>query len=274
MPDRHLESPERHLAPEAPAQYPLANMVNKTDRRAGRRRGTTSIALLLGSLACVVASTVAVSPAMAQDMTQGKATVSVSLTVVLCPSHNTGLAGTPGQPAPVKVGLPSSLVGKVGAYGDGLDFLILAPKGWTCFSTYGDDGSGILKVVPGKPGQLAGQEVTMNMTGACAGCAMAQACPLFSSAARSYKAEFGPCPKARPARETVTLLSSHAVSFQDPPQVKGDGLGSGGRYPDNGLMTYFGASKPSELADCVLPATGHETCAVALKQFLGWWGNQ
>jgi hypothetical protein len=103
---------------------------------------------------------------------------------------------------------------------------------------------------------------------------MAQACPLFSSAASTYKAEFGPCPQARPQRETVRRLSSYTVLFQDPPHVKGSGLGSGGRYPDSGVVTYYGPNKPSYLADCVLPATDHQMCTVVLDQFLRWWGTQ
>jgi hypothetical protein len=225
----------------------------------------------MGIAVCLVATGAVAASAAAANT----ASVSMSLSVVACKAYNTGLAGVPGVPGKVKVTLPAALAGKLRAYADGVDFMVLAPEGWTCRSTYGDDGSGALTVVPPPKEHLSGEEVDMHQTDACAGCAMGQACPLFSSAPTAYKAKFGPCPIAKPAREKIVKKSLHIIYFEDPPGVKGDGDSSGGPYPDNGVMTYYGGSQiASLLTDCTLPNNEHQMCAVILDQFVSWWGKQ
>ena len=111
-------------------------------------------------------------------------------------------------------------------------------------------------------------------TSACAGCAEGQACPLFISAAKDFRDGFGrPCPTTRPAAENLDHLNAGVVAFEDPPGVAGDGVPSGGRYPANGVMTYYsGNPNGSWLETCTMPPGQKDLCTATLNYFTETYG--
>lgn len=159
----------------------------------------------------------------------------------------------------------------------------MAPRGWSCRAVYGADGSGGIVVFPTGETVPAGwgagwrlspdsrvEAVVGDQTSACAGCSSAQACPLFPAAAEDFSNQFGrPCPSTRPPAETVDRLGAGVTAFEDPPGIAGDGLPSGGRYPANGVMTYYrGNPNGSWRATCTLPPDQKDQCTAILDGFL------
>jgi hypothetical protein len=86
--------------------------------------------------------------------------------------------------------------------------------------------------VPKRGWPPAAQIPTKGSEVACVGCALSQACPLFTAAATAYQSQFlMNCPVVRPSTESVVPLSGSVVSFSDPPGTSGSGYPSGGVYP-------------------------------------------
>jgi hypothetical protein len=154
---------------------------------------------------------------------------------------------------------------------------------------YGADGSGGVVVSP--PGEFvpsdwgAGWELPADssvqaiigtQSSACMGCGEAQACPLFGTAAKDFQASFErPCPASRPTAETTTRLSAGVVAFADPAGVAGDGIPSGGRYPANGVMTYYSGNEAGSWVEtCTLPAASKDVCTTTLDYFLASYRNR
>lgn len=206
------------------------------------------------------------------------------LPVVICPT-------TFGAPPPAKVvPLPRSLpvtgtepmIRRLAVYTDTLGRMkLLAPRRWDCSALDAADGSENLVVHPvatkltattttwALPKASRAQAVVGTETSACIGCQEAQACPLFAAAARDYRSDYGqPCPERRPNNESVVPIGPGLVAFSDPSGVRGDGRPSGGRYPANGVMTYYRHSaNGSWLETCVLPSAQKATCSVLLDNF-------
>jgi hypothetical protein len=171
-----------------------------------------------------------------------------SLRVVTCPTTYgvTRPPTTAPLPTSMNLTIPRVLAGELAVYADSQGRMqLLAPTGWTCSAEYGADGSGGLAIYPtgesvshtafGAGWTLSPHSLTEaivgSQTGGCQGCGVAQACPLFAIAARSFQSQFGrACPKGRPASETAHQITPGIVAFQDPPAVSGDGSPSGGRY--------------------------------------------
>ncbi len=213
------------------------------------------------------------------------ASVTVSLPVVTCP---TTFGAAPQQlptiPSFVNVSVPNNLANQLYVYTDQADIMrLVAPSGWVCKANYGADGSGGVSVYP------AGQTLSAsplapdsteaaivgNQAGGCAGCAVAQACPLFATAAADYQTQFGghACPTKRSSAELVTRISASAVGFADPPGTSGSANPSGGQNTAHGVMTYHGAPNSSSWLDtCTLPATEKAICTVSLNRFIDWYG--
>jgi hypothetical protein len=177
-------------------------------------------------------------------------------------------------PSEMKVAVPAGVAGQLAVYAGADGTKTLGPRSWHCKAEVGADGSQNVSVFP--PAYKAGpapEEVQVNFTGACVGCAISQACPLFSSAASDARSSPMPC-TPRPAAEKVVRVNAHVVFFEDPPHVKGDGFGSGGPNPDNGVMTYYrGDIDRSWQADCTLPAADHLVCTAVLNSFVLWYGK-
>ncbi len=187
--------------------------------------------------------------------------------------------------------MPQAVAGRLAIYTDQSGYVkLLAPAGWICRAEYGADGSGGVAVFPSgetAPSSAFGggwkltptsrtEAVVGSQTGGCAGCAVAQACPLFPAAASSYVAEFEqPCPQSRPDFEAVENLNAETVAFMDPSGRAGDGEPSGGLDGANGVMLYdaHGATG-SWLDTCTLPPADVALCTAALNTFVGWYGGQ
>jgi hypothetical protein len=72
----------------------------------------------------------------------------------------------------------------------------------------------------------------------------------------------------------VDQITPGVVAFEDPPEVAGDGEPSGGRYPANGVMTYYPNSGfGSWLDTCTVPTSEKPLCTAALDTFLAWYGD-
>lgn len=166
---------------------------------------------------------------------------------------------------------------------------LLGPQGWSCSAMYGADGSGgVVVYPPGEsvpsdwgagwklPADSSVQAIIGSQTSACVGCAEGQACPLFGTAARDFQANFQrPCPASRPAAEAATRLSSGVMAFADPAGVAGDGIPSGGRYPANGVMTYYSGNQDGSWVEtCTLPAASKDVCTTTLNYFLTSYGGR
>jgi hypothetical protein len=179
----------------------------------------------------------------------------------------------------VTVSLPPGMGAQLAVYSDEEGYMmLLAPRGWSCGAGYGADLSGGVSVFPagerppsGKlPASSPFQEVNGSETSACYTCGLGQACPLFSSAAKTFKSYLGrDCPTTRPAAETVVSLRTGLVAFADPAGVSGDGVPSGGRYPANGVMTYSPhSSDGSWMETCTMPPADKGLCTAILDYFV------
>lgn len=235
----------------------------------------------------VVASIAASSPASSGT---GES-VAASLRVVRCPT-TVAIAGTPTPatlPGTRSVTVPAGMASGLAVYADTQGIMALVgPAGWKCAAAYGADGSGGIAVYP--PGEavpqawdagwkLAAGAATAAITGsessACYTCTLAQACPLFPSAAKTFASYLGHSCGSEPARETTADISPGLVSFSDPPDVYGKGKPSGGQYPASGVLTYYpNAPDGSWLETCTLPAARKAECTAVLNTFIAWYGQR
>lgn len=186
-------------------------------------------------------------------------------------------------PRSIALTVPADLASSLAVYVDTRGIMqLVGPRGWKCAAGYGVDGGGGITVYPlGDPtpstapfvGSPA-EAIVGSETSACVGCTEAQACPLFTSAAIAYQANYGPCPHTRPPKEESQFVSLTAVRFTDPPGVAGDGAPSGGPYQADGAMTYNPQSENGSYIDtCTLPANDQPICDVALDAFVANYGS-
>ena len=216
--------------------------------------------------------------------------VRATLPVVQCPTNEAVQSGTQPEPSTLPEIVPSNLVSNFAVYVDRLGIMrLLAPSGWTCRANYGADGGGGLEILP--PGQVdQGQGpyvpstlsgIIANQTSACVGCALDQACPVFSDAARLQVQDYAfPCPETRPADESVSpqLLATNVLGgadlVYDPPFIAGDANPSGGTDPALAIMTFHPRSNNgSWIETCTLPVSEQRVCFVVLSQFANAYGN-
>lgn len=212
------------------------------------------------------------------------ALVAASLPVVTCPTSY-GITPSPAAvalPSTMTVSVPNDLAKQLAVYSDEQGTMkLLGPRDWACDGNYGADGSGGVSVYPtgeqvpsGQPFTASSdQAIVGSQAGGCAGCAITQASPLFTSAANDCANNFlGSC-GTRPEAESVETIGNGVVGFLDPPNVAGDGNPSGGQYPANGVMTYHGGSTDSSWLDtCTLPYSQQALCTAVLNTFVDWYG--
>ena len=284
-------------------------MPNVRVRRATLVAGVAPLALL--SAACradtqahprphsssgATAVTSAPSPTTTIEQAPGTSTTAggaqVQLAVDACPT-TFALARPPTLaplPTSASVHLADGRAGGVAVYSDTAgNMTVVGPAGWQCTASYGADGSGGVVVYPPgesvleSPGEMwhvsggsTVEAVLGSETSACQGCAVGQACPLFAAAARDYQSDFGrPCPVARSPHEQTFMTGTGVVGFEDPPGVAGDGAPSGGRYPANGVMTYYPESADGSWVEtCTLPVPEHGLCTDALDAFVSAYGSR
>ncbi|HLI57430.1 MAG TPA: hypothetical protein VKY26_10430 [Actinomycetota bacterium] len=185
--------------------------------------------------------------------------------------------------AQVRTDVPAALASQLATYTDRAGILtIVGPRGWQCEASIGADGTGVLVVVPPQeslnpeptgflPDQREG--IGATETSACAGCRYALVCPVLIDP--GDQATYGPCANSRPPAETVSRLSASSASFEDPPNVAGDGSPSGGPNPANGVVLLQSTAAGSAPEDqtgfgetCTLPAAEHSICTAILDEFL------
>lgn len=174
-------------------------------------------------------------------------------------------AATPvplGTPPDALVSIPSSLQGRLGAYGDSRE-LVLAPNGWTCRAQDSDPGT-ILEVA--SPDGTEFIDLEMDRTSASN--VPSWTCWIFASVQRQHLCDemFG----VRPPEEVDRAVTSELVSFMDPPNVLGgSGWNSGGPYETDGLAWYHpeGQNVQSAIISCTVSPADRELCAPILDYF-------
>ncbi len=221
--------------------------------------------------------------------TTAPASVAVPVPLVTCPTVFGVTPPSTSEPLPAseEVNVPAPLAGELAAYADtrGL-MMLLAPKSWMCSALYGADGSGGVIVYPsgeavpqswgaGWPlsSGSSDEAISGTQTGGSPVQAASQACSLFAVAATTYEGDLGRACRARPSSESVQQINAGVVGFEDPPDLKGDGIPSGGQDPANGVVTYY-QSLPSYLVSCTLPSDEHALCTTVLNQVIALYGKE
>ena len=139
------------------------------------------------------------------------------------------------------------------------DWRVLAPKDWSCFGSFGTNGTmaltiAALNVAPAADGSLPA--VVVESKAASYLEVVETACPFFADAARRVKVEyFSPCRKS-PAGEAITRVDAKRVIFVDDAGVKGAGAGSGGALPVAGAVLLQRWQAPDGREDQLQHAIG------------------
>lgn len=182
--------------------------------------------------------------------------LTVSLPVVACRT-TTGGGPAARPPSRVTVALDSASEGRLAAYGDGVD-LVLGPAGYACAGSIGMDGSTLLAI---KSRDDPNNLVEVTTTGACQGCAVAQACSVFAEAARQAP-DYAGCYANRPIEEQLTAINAELVGFRDEAGVSGTGVGSGLWNPSLGVVWFREGAYGLEAAQisCTLDAGRTDLC--------------
>ena len=215
----------------------------------------------------VVALVAACQSAGHSASTQGADAPTVQVSVSSCTATIFGVhvgAVTPvplGTPPDALVSIPSSLRGRLGAYGDSRQ-LVLAPNGWTCRAQDYDRGT-ILEVA--SPDGTEFIDVEMDRTSA--SLVPLWTCLIFASVQRQHLFDETFC--VRPPEEMDRAVTSELVSFTDPPNVLGSGRKSGGPYETDGLAWYHpdGQNVQSANISCTVSPANRDLCAPILDYF-------
>jgi serine/threonine protein kinase len=255
----------------------VAHGDNPPSRAAGHHAGTHH-ALAAKTSSSTTSTTSSTSTTVTTS--NPTANVSASLPVVACPTTQAGSAVTdPKNPLPtLTASVPADFVSQLTVYADELGIMdVIAPSGWDCTASFGEDGSGGVSVLPSGevlpesnalPSDSQDQAIVATQNGGCAGCASYQACTFFASAAQSAPSQ---CNSNPPSEEQVTQLGSNLVAFEDPPNFAGDADPSGGEYPANAVMTYnpgtSGSLTSSWFETCTLPYGQQALCTAVLNDF-------
>ncbi|HET9059610.1 MAG TPA: hypothetical protein VFN61_06790 [Acidimicrobiales bacterium] len=222
----------------------------------------------------------ATSQARAADVTRPESTWA-SLRVVHCKTVTPWVPSPKPKASPRSehVRVPYRFADKLVVYEDSLGVMLVSPIGWQCSAAYGEDGSGDLRVIAPRGASSQDRDGQLNAIwqGACVGCTESLACPFFPAAAALYRQDQGRnCPVRKPKGEVVRTLGLHLVAFMDPAGAHGDGVPSGGAYPDHGIITFYPTSSQgpqSRMSNCYVPANDDSLCNVVLDQFIAWDGG-
>jgi hypothetical protein len=174
----------------------------------------------------------------------------------------------PAQPSAIS----ASAAADLGLYTDGVGRVaVLAPRGWSCAASFGEDGSGVLAVFP--PGASYdvygvthdGPVVAAFTDGACTGCAAQSLCGAFGVAATAM----GPCPVGAAARETHTRRDEHTLDFVDPPGVEGVRRPRGAGTTASGAAIWFpNGPTTSWIVTCALGPNVDPLCMPITDDFV------
>jgi hypothetical protein len=119
------------------------------------------------------------------------------------------------------------------------------------------------------------EEINGVQNGACNGCGLTQACPVFTAAWYKYHNSGSTCPTTAPSSEITDQLTKNVIGFSDPPGVHGDANPSGGAYTARGVMTYFANQfNSSWMETCVMPNNEQSLCSATLSNFALNYGSK
>jgi hypothetical protein len=205
----------------------------------------------------------------------------VDLPVVRCPtSFGIPVARKVAIPTHERAVVSAPLAATVSVFTDGLETLeVVAPTSWACTALDGVGGASTLIVYPpGLPTPAWGDVtavrsgIVVSQTGACTGCSLEVACPLFPAARRAYFATYGvACQGVASRREQRVEVSAHRVLFIDPPGILGAGRPSGGGLTAFGAVLWrLPGLHPSTawLDTCTLPPDDQQLCVLSVRAFL------
>jgi hypothetical protein len=185
--------------------------------------------------------------------------------------------------------VPLGTVGKLVVYTDAQGVMkLLGPTGWGCTAGIGADGSSVVTIAPTNSsiwnitnysGTLSAdstvEEINGMQNGACNGCGLTQACPVFTTAWYKYHNSGSDCPTTAPSSEITDQLTKNVIGFSDPPGVHGDANPSGGAYTARGVMTYFANQfNSSWMETCVMPNSEQSLCSATLSNFALNYGSK
>jgi hypothetical protein len=168
----------------------------------------------------------------------------VAFPVVVCTSPTGGSLGSSGwKPSVLLAPIPTTLVGKVEFYSDGIH-AVLGPNGWNCTQTLSAEGASGLTVYPanaspplaGVPPTAGAQGVfaTFDSTGHVPGIALV--CPFFTLP--SWQDQEASCTGTKPDGEQSSMPTPDVASVTDPAGVIGSLEGSGGFGPVTGTVIF------------------------------------
>jgi hypothetical protein len=205
--------------------------------------------------------------------------VAVAFPVAPCTtSSGAPLPGYGWKPTILLAPVPTSLVGQVEFYSDGVH-TVLGPDGWTCSQTPVSQGESGLVVYPpgvtdpslfGKP--PAGSEgifADFANTGTASGVAMV--CPFFT--VPTWQQTEGHCTGIKPAGEQTSMPTPDVASVTDAVGMTGSLAGSGGSHPVTGAVIFpqvmpavtYGTSENVAAESCSL--TMASLCPTVLTDF-------
>jgi hypothetical protein len=204
----------------------------------------TSLSDIVGSTS-TTSTTAPPSPSTAATSANPQAGgVSVAFPVVICTTGTGAALSSSGwRPSYLLAPVPTSLVGKVEFYSDGLH-TVLGPIGWSCSQTLAPAGSSGLVVYPpnnpnppvlGPP--AAGTEgifATYDTTGHAQGVALV--CPFFT--VPTWQQQEAKCATTKVAGEQSSLPTPDVAAVTDPSGVVGTLAGSGGVHPVTGTVIF------------------------------------
>jgi hypothetical protein len=205
--------------------------------------------------------------------------VAVAFPVVACTTANGGSLGNQGwKPTVLLAPIPTTLVGKVAFYSDGVH-TVLGPSGWSCAQTPVNQGAtGLVVYPPGIPNPStsgvppAGSEgifATFDNTGHARGIAVV--CPFFT-VLKWQQAEAN-CTGLKPVGEQSSMPTPDIASVTDPAGVAGTLEGSGGAQTVTGTVIFpqvqpavtYGSSVNIAVESCSL--TDPSLCPTILSDF-------
>jgi len=205
--------------------------------------------------------------------------VAVAFPVVACTTSSGGPLGSQGwRPTVLLAPIPTTLVGRVQFYSDGVHTLV-GPSGWSCAQTPTNQGAtGLAVFPPGVPDPSAigvppagaeGIFATFDNTGLARGIALV--CPFFT-VLKWQQAEAN-CTGLKPAGEQSSLPTPDIASVTDPSGVAGTLEGSGGAQTVTGTVIFpqvqpavtYGSSVNIAAESCSL--TDPSLCPTILSDF-------
>jgi hypothetical protein len=206
--------------------------------------------------------------------------VAVAFPVVACTTASGGSLGSQGwKPSILLAPIPTSLIGKVQFYSDGVHTL-LGPSDWSCSQVQSPTTGSGLVVYPSSdpnpptswppPAGAEGVFATFDTTGDPQGIAMV--CQFFTIP--SWQQQEAPsCSSGKPAGEQTSMPTPDVASVTDPTGVVGFLAGSGGPYPVTGTVIFpqavpqvdYGSSVNVAEESCSLSDTA--LCPTVLSDF-------